>query len=85
MNKRSWLMPTLLASLIAGGFAVSPAYADQTTVIHHQDGSTTTVNTNSRDTQVIHSTGGGGQYGSSHSHDEVVKEHTRSGDTTSSH
>ena len=68
-----------IACLASGG----TAQADKTTVLTHKDGSTTTVNTNSRDTQVIHSTGGGGQYGGSHTHEEVVRQQTRPGDTRS--
>lgn len=47
----------------------------ETTVIDRGGGDKTTVNTNSRgDHQVIHSTGGGGQYGSGRTHQDVVRD-----------
>ena len=55
--------------------------SERTSVIYHTDGSTTTVSTDRHGHHtVIRSGGGGGQYGSSRSHDDVVKEHKLSRD-----
>lgn len=68
----------LLAIML--GASVSASAFAQTTTIQRSDGSTTTIDTKSRDTQVIHSTGGGRTEGSSMSHKDIVKQERRPDD-----
>jgi hypothetical protein len=59
----------------------STALAEQRTDIHHTDGSTSTVVTNDRgDTLVVTPGHGGGQFGSSRTHEDVVKQYIRPDD-----
>lgn len=64
----------------------SAALGEQRTDIHHNDGSTSTVITNDRgDTLVVTPDHGGGQFGSSRSHEDVVKQYTRPDDQIERH
>jgi hypothetical protein len=76
----------LVASAILIAAALSgAAFADQHTEIHHPDGSTSTVITDRYGTQVVTPGHGGGQFGQSIPHEEVVKQYTRPGSEIERH
>jgi hypothetical protein len=70
-------MKSLIVASLAMLAGMSVAHADQTTAIHHSDGTTTTVTTDRQGTQAITPGHGGGQFGQGIPHEEVVKQYTR--------
>ena len=57
--------------------------AEQHTTIDHEDGSSSSVTTDSQGSRVENSDGSGSQYGRGWSHEDVVDNHRDEGSTTS--
>jgi hypothetical protein len=64
-----------------GGPESSSGGGSERTTIDHEDGTSTTVETDSSGTRYEHSTGGGGQYGRGWTHSDAVREQTDRGST----
>jgi hypothetical protein len=70
-----------IAVMIAFCFGVGAVRAEET-IIHHNDGTSTTVTSDQYGTQALTPGHGGGQFGRAIPHEEVVKQYTRPGDKT---
>jgi len=76
MTKAKMIFPAIALIFAMQGDRV---LADQRTDIHHADGTTSTVVTDRYGTQVVTPGHGGGQFGQSIPHEDVVKLYTRPG------